>query len=88
LFSDFFVEDGSFLRIQNVQLGYTFPAEVMERFGADKLRVYVSVNNLYTFTEYKGYDPSASSGAPIGAGIDLGFYPVPRTYLLGLNFKF
>ncbi len=88
LFSDFFVEDGSFVRIQNVQVGYTFPAEIMERFGADKLRVYLSANNLYTFTEYKGYDPSASSGAPIGAGIDLGFYPVPRTYLLGLNLKF
>jgi hypothetical protein len=87
LFSDFFVEDGSFLRIQNVQLGYTFSEEFMNRLGADKLRVYVSVNNLYTFTEYRGYDPSASSGAPIGAGIDFGFYPVPRTYLLGVNFK-
>ena len=88
LFSDFFVEDGSFVRLQNAQLGYTFPTELMERFGADKLRVYVSVNNIYTFTEYRGYDPSASSGAPIGAGIDQGFYPVPRTYLLGLNLKF
>ncbi len=88
LFSDFYVEDGSFVRIQNAQLGYTFPQEVMERFGADKLRIYVSANNIYTFTEYKGYDPSASSGAPIGAGIDQGFYPVPRTYLLGVNLKF
>ena len=88
LFSDFYVEDGSFLRIQNAQLGYTFPTAAMERLGADKLRVYISANNIYTFTEYRGYDPSASSGAPIGAGIDQGFYPVPRTYLLGVNFKF
>ncbi|MGX1929362.1 SusC/RagA family TonB-linked outer membrane protein [Flagellimonas sp. 2504JD4-2] len=88
LFSDFYVEDGSFVRIQNAQLGYTFSQEFMDRFGADKLRVYVSANNIYTFTEYKGYDPSASSGAPIGAGIDQGFYPVPRTYLLGVNLKF
>lgn len=88
LFSDFYVEDGSFVRMQNAQLGYTFPNELMERFGADKLRVYVSANNIYTFTEYKGYDPSASSGSPIGAGIDQGFYPVPRTYLLGVNLKF
>ena len=88
LFSDFFVEDGSFVRIQNVQLGYTLPSDLMEKMGADSLRFYLSVNNLYTFTEYKGYDPSASSGAPIGGGIDQGFYPVPRTYFLGVNFKF
>lgn len=88
LFSDFYVEDGSFVRIQNVQLGYTLPRDIMENMGADSLRFYLAVNNLYTFTEYKGYDPSASSGAPIGGGIDQGFYPVPRTYLLGVNFKF
>jgi len=88
LFSDFFVEDGSFVRIQNAQVGYTFPNELIEKMGADKLRIYLSANNVYTFTKYRGYDPSASSGAPIGAGIDQGFYPVPRTYLLGLNLKF
>lgn len=88
LFSDFYVEDGSFVRIQNAQLGYTFSQKAMERFGADKLRIYLSANNIYTFTKYNGYDPSASSGSPIGAGIDQGFYPVPRTYLLGVNLKF
>lgn len=88
LFSDFFVEDASFVRIQNAQLGYTFSQTAMDRFGADKLRVYLSANNIYTFTKYNGYDPSASSGSPIGAGIDQGFYPVPRTYLLGVNLKF
>jgi TonB-linked SusC/RagA family outer membrane protein len=85
-FSDFFVEDGSYLRIQNVQLGYTF--DMTKSNGLDGLRIYTSVNNAYTFTNYKGYDPSASSGAPIGGGIDQGFYPVPRTYMLGLNLKF
>jgi len=89
LFSNFFVEDGSFVRIQNAQIGYTLPDTVMERFGADKLRIYASVNNIYTFSKYRGYDASgASGGAPIGGGIDQGFYPVPRTYLLGLNLKF
>ena len=88
LFSDFFVEDGSFVRIQNAQIGYTFPNKIVDRIGADKLRLYVSANNIYTFTKYRGFDPSASSGAPIGSGIDFGFYPVPRTYLLGVNFKF
>ncbi len=88
LFSSFYVEDGSYLRIQNVQFGYTFGDADMESIGIDKLRIYASVNNLYTFTEYNGYDPSASSGDPIGGGIDQGFYPVPRTYLLGVNLKF
>ena len=88
LFSDFYVEDGSFVRMQNVQLGYTLPIQTVEKLGLDKLRFYVSANNVFTLTEYKGYDPSASSGAPIGAGIDPGFYPVPRTYFLGANLKF
>ena len=87
-FSSFYVEDGSFVRLQNIQLGYSFPRENLERIGVDKLRFYVSANNIYTFTKYTGYDPSASTGSPIGAGIDQGFYPVPRTYLLGLNLKF
>lgn len=88
LFSDFFVEDGSYLRLQNVQLGYSLDRNKLEKFHIRKLRFYVSVNNLFTLTKYSGYDPSASSGAPIGGGIDQGFYPVPRIYNLGLNFKF
>ncbi len=87
LFSDFYVEDGSFIRLQNVQLGYSFPSELLERWGLQKLRVYVSANNLFTLTEYSGYDPTASTGEPIGGGIDYGFYPTPRTYLLGMNLK-
>jgi len=46
------------------------------------------VTNAFTFTKYRGYDPTASSGAPIGGGIDIGFYPTPKTYLFGLNLKF
>lgn len=88
LFSDYFVEDGSFVRLQNAQIGYTFPDTITEDLGIDQLRFYLSGNNLFTLTEYRGYDPAASSGAPIGAGIDPGFYPVPRQYLLGVNFKF
>ncbi len=88
LFSDFYVEDGSFVRIQNVQIGYSLPASVIEKAGITKLRFYLSGNNIYTFTDYLGYDPAASNGAPIGGGIDQGFYPVPRTYLLGVNLKF
>jgi hypothetical protein len=95
--SDYFVEDASYLRIQNVQLGYTLDPKVTQKAGITKLRLYAGVNNLYTFTKYKGFDPGASFGptnrdgvsqSPIGAGIDYGFYPVPRTYLLGLNINF
>jgi hypothetical protein len=50
--------------------------------------LYASANNLYTFTKYRGFDPGASSGAPIGGGIDDGFYPIPRTYMVGLNINF
>ncbi|MCB0448559.1 MAG: TonB-dependent receptor [Confluentibacter sp.] len=85
LFSDFYVEDGSFVRLQNVQLGYTF--KVSDNSRISKLRVYVSGNNLLTLTKYKGFDPTASSGAPLGGGIDQGFYPSAKTYLLGVNLK-
>ncbi|MEP6803312.1 MAG: SusC/RagA family TonB-linked outer membrane protein, partial [Flavobacterium sp.] len=88
VFSNYFVEDASYLRIQNVQLGYTLNPTISQKAGITKLRLYAGVNNLYTFTKYKGFDPGASSGAPVGGGIDYGFYPVPRTYLLGLNINF
>lgn len=88
LFSDYFVEDASFLRIQNVQLGYTFGERFMNSTFIKTLRIYAAVNNLYTFTKYRGFDPAATSGSAIGGGIDYGFYPMPRTYMLGLNVKF
>lgn len=88
LFSDFYVEDGSFLRLQNIQLGYSFGDSFLERLEFDKLRLYVSASNLFTLTEYKGYDPTTSTGAPIGGGIDQGFYPSPKTFLFGMNVNF
>jgi len=88
VFSDFYVEDASYLRIQNIQLGYTLNTDYSQKAGISKLRLYAAVNNLYTFTKYKGFDPGASNGAPIGGGIDNGFYPVPRTFILGLNINF
>ena len=84
VFSDFFVEDGSFLRLQNVTLGYTLPLGGIGRADSS-LRLYVSGNNLLTLSDYLGYDPTASSGAPIGGGIDYGFYPIARSFLIGAN---
>lgn len=88
IFSDYFVEDGSFLRIQTLSLGYFLPESVLDKIKASSLKIYAKVDNAFTFTEYSGFDPTASTGAPIGGGIDLGFYPVPRIYTLGLNIKF
>ncbi len=88
LFSSYFVEDASFLRIQNIQLGYSLPKKVIEKLGMSKFRVYGSVNNVYTFSKYRGFDATANTGDPIAGGIDSGFYPAPRIYSLGLNVNF
>ncbi|QXP59294.1 SusC/RagA family TonB-linked outer membrane protein [Olleya sp. HaHaR_3_96] len=88
VFSDYFVEDGSFIRAQNVQLGYTFDKDKLESIGLQNIRLYVSVSNVFTLTEYRGFDPTASNGDPIGSGFDNGFYPNPRTFLIGTNIKF
>ena len=88
LFSDYYVEDGSFVRLQNIQLGYTFSNNAPDDAKIDKFRVYVSANNLFTLTEYQGYDPTAGTGIPLGGGIDQGIYPSARTFLLGINVKF
>ncbi|WP_299781603.1 TonB-dependent receptor [uncultured Formosa sp.] len=85
LFSDFYVEDSSFLRLQNIQLGYSLSDDVIQKLGISRFRLYVSVNNAFTFTKYNGYDPSATSGDAIGGGIDYGFYPISRQFILGLN---
>ena len=87
LFSDFFVEDASFLRMQNIQIGYNFSPDLLEKVGLSKLRLYTSVNNLFTLTDYTGFDPTINNGA-IGAGIDGGNYPSARQFLLGLNVTF
>ena len=73
MFSDFYVEDGSYLRLQNIQAGYTF------EFDTDKsLRVYLSANNLLTLTNYRGYDPTISNGSPIGQELIMGFIPMQK----------
>jgi TonB-linked SusC/RagA family outer membrane protein len=87
LFSDFFVEDASFLRMQNIQVGYNFSPELLEKVGLAKFRLYTSINNLFTLTKYTGFDPTVNGGA-IGAGIDYGTYPSATQFLLGLNVTF
>ncbi len=88
LFSDYYVEDASFWRIQNIQLGYTFANSLSQKVGITKLRLYSSMTNPFTFTKYRGYDPTGSNGSAIGGGIDYGFYPSPKVFILGLNLNF
>lgn len=89
VFSDFFVEDGSFVRVRNLQVGYTFSKKWMESIKIESLRIYFSANNLLTFTGYQGFDPDIGNfGGPLAAGVDYGFYPQARTFMGGFNFRF
>ena len=86
--SDRFVEDGSFLRIKNVQVGYTLPESVMQRLQIGKCRIYVAASNLFTFTSYSGLDPEIGTRGTLEIGIDRGFYPAARTFMAGVNVNF
>lgn len=79
--SDFYLEDASFLRLRNFQIGYTLSNETAQRFGLNELRIYLSANNLFTLTGYKGFDPDiGTNGWILDTGIDKGFYPTNRTF--------
>ncbi|WP_462251945.1 SusC/RagA family TonB-linked outer membrane protein [Ferruginibacter sp.] len=83
--SDRYVEDGSFVKIKNIQLGYTFPASVTKRI-LSRLRIYAQVKNAYTFTKYSGFDPEIAGGI-LDTGVDRGAYPQARTYAVGIDIK-
>ena len=89
-FSDKFVEDGSFLRIQSVSLGYNIPRRLTSKIGIQNLKVYMNLQNLYTFTKYSGYDPEIGSmdQNALMTGIDNARYPSPRIYTFGVNVTF
>jgi TonB-dependent starch-binding outer membrane protein SusC len=89
-FSDRNVYDGSYTRIKNVSLGYNIPTELLSKIKVKGLRLYVSADNLFTFTKYPGFDPEIAQlyGNPLGFGVDLGSYPQPKTYRVGLNLNF
>jgi hypothetical protein len=87
VFSDYYVENGSFIRLRNVQLGYTFPKKWLKKLKVESLRIYASANNLLTLTKYKGFDPEIGGGT-LSNGVDYGFYPQARTIMGGLNIKF
>jgi TonB-linked SusC/RagA family outer membrane protein len=84
--SDRYVEDGSFVKIKNVQLGYTFPTSLTKKVFKS-VRIYGQVKNVYTFTKYDGYDPEISSGGVMEVGVDRGAYPQARIYAIGLDIR-
>ena len=83
--SDLYVENGSFFRIKTLQIGYSIPTRILDNISMTKLRVYVTANNLLTFTGYDGYDPEIGGGS---YGVDRGFYPQPRSFMFGINASF
>ncbi len=90
IFSDAQVEDGSFIRIKNVTLGYSFPADRLKVAKLSKFRIYASANNLFTQTNYRGYDPevNAFGQSNLLQGIDYGGYPLSRTIIGGIQVGF
>lgn len=81
--SDFYIEDGSYLRVKNIQLGYTLKSEFTRKIHVENIRIFICAQNLWTFTNYSGLDPEVG-----GWGIDCGIYPQPRTYMAGINIGF
>ena len=77
-----FVEDGSYFRLKNIQIGYTLPKNITQKIHCSRLRFYVTATNLFTITKYSGYDPE------VGSGVDYGNYPQSRTFTFGLNANF
>lgn len=89
--SDYYIEDGSYLRMKNISLGYTLPRPLTKRVGIEKVRFYVSAQNLFTITSYSGYDPELgidTIGADLESNVDRGQYPQSRSYSVGVNVVF
>lgn len=87
-FSTRFVENGSFIKMKSITLGYTLPELACKALGITNLRVYASIQNPFHITSYSGLDPEATMGSPLVQGVDWGAYPNSRNYLIGLNFAF
>lgn len=88
--SDLLIEDASYLRLQNISLGYTLPQHWVRKIYLSNVRVYANIQNIYTWSKYKGLDPEVGSmyGDALMTGVDYGRYPSPRIYTLGLNVSF
>lgn len=86
--NSFYVEDGAYVRLQNLGLGYTLPASALAKLKITRLRVFASANNLLTITKYEGLDPSVGGNADTQFGIDVGNYPITKSFNFGVNVGF
>jgi TonB-linked SusC/RagA family outer membrane protein len=86
--NSFYVEDGSYFRMQNITLAYNVPIATLERMKLSKLRVFTGLNNVFTITDYEGLDPSVGGDVDYRYGIDVGNYPITRSWTFGLNLGF
>ena len=88
--SDAYVEDGSYIRLQNVSLSYTFPRKWIKNLFLTNAKIYCNIQNLFTITKYDGYDPEVGSlrGNALLNGVDYSRYPSPRIYTVGINLQF
>jgi TonB-linked SusC/RagA family outer membrane protein len=86
--NSFFVEDGSFIRLKTLQLGYNFGEDITNKLGVNNMRLYLSGTNLFTITDYDGLDPEASEANALTIGVDSGRYPLARILSVGLNLNF
>ncbi|MNE48838.1 TonB dependent receptor [compost metagenome] len=85
--SDIYIEKGDFVRFKNVQLGYTLPNRIANKAKFSNVRVYLAADNLFTITNYSGFDPEIGATNPLSIGIDQGVYPQARTFRLGISAK-
>ena len=86
--SDYFLEDGSFLRLRNIILGYSLKTTLLDKIGIEKLRLFINAQNPITWTKYSGFDPEVGSNNPFEGGLDRGSYPVSSTYSAGISIIF
>jgi hypothetical protein len=87
LISDGVIFDGSYFKIKQIQLGYTFPQNITRRFKIDNLRIYGSLDDFFTFSNYPGFDPEVT-GVGSSLGVDKGSYPISKKVVFGVNVSF
>ena len=94
--NSYYVEDGSYVRFKNLNIGYTLPTGIVNTIGLEKIRIYVAANNFITITDYEGLDPeisvnnvnSGGQNQDIAIGLDKGNYPVVKSFMGGVNITF
>ena len=86
--SDLYIKDGSYVRLKTIQLGYSLPTSLLEKASLQRLRLFVTAENLFTFTSYDGFDPEIAAGDYFNIGVDKGIYPQSRTISVGANLTF